>query len=140
MKINGPIVIVEDDLDDQEVMQEIFAELALAHPVKMFSKCWCALEYLTTTLEKPFLILSDINLPGMNGFEFKQEIDSDKKLRDKSIPFIFFSTSANEAIVSEAYKRFTIQGFFQKPPSMKELNEIILSILHYWKICKHPAD
>jgi CheY-like chemotaxis protein len=140
MKKNGPILIVEDDLDDQEMLREIFGELSLSHPVRMFSQCSSALEYLKTTLEKPFLILSDINLPAMNGFEFKQNIDSDKKLREKSIPFIFFSTCANENIVNEAYKKFTIQGFFQKPASIIELKNIILSILHYWKICKHPEE
>ena len=89
MMISGPIVIVEDDLDDQEMMQEIFDELALAHPIRMFSKCLSALEYLKTTLEKSFLILSDINLPIMTGLELKQKINTDKKLRDKSIPLYF---------------------------------------------------
>jgi CheY-like chemotaxis protein len=140
MKMSGPIVIVEDDLDDQEILRDVFQELALAHPLRMFSRSLSALEYLKTTLEKPFLILSDINVPLMNGFEFKHALDSDKKLRDKSIPFIFFSTSAREEIVNEAYKKFTIQGFFQKPPRIKELKDIVLAILHYWKICKHPAD
>jgi CheY-like chemotaxis protein len=140
MKTRGPIVIVEDDLDDQEMLKEVFQEIAIVNPLRFFLQCLPAFEYLQTTLEKPFLILSDINLPVMTGIEFKKKIDEDRQLREKSIPFIFFSTSANKQTVNEAYKTLTIQGFFQKPSKVSEFKEVMLSILQYWRICKHPDE
>jgi CheY-like chemotaxis protein len=83
-------------------------------------------------------ILCDINLPGMNGFEFKSEIDNDFKLMEKSIPFIFFSTAATKPIVTEAYTKMTVQGFFQKNDNIEELKYSLKTIIEYWKLCKHP--
>ncbi len=66
---NGPIIVIEDDRDDQELLKEIFEELASTHVLKFFNSCLSAFEYLLSAAEKPFLILSDINLPAMTGLE-----------------------------------------------------------------------
>ena len=113
MAKSGPILIVEDDIDDQEIYSEILNHLGVDNKLIFFSLASQALEYLQTTNEKPFVILCDINLPVMNGIAFKQHIDYDPYLRNKSIPFIFFSTSAEKSQVNKAYTELTVQGFFK---------------------------
>jgi len=51
----------------------------------------------------------------------------------------FLSTSANKKAVEEAYEMM-IQGYFEKPSSMKELKDIIKMIFYYWEVCKHPNN
>jgi len=63
MPKSGPIIIIEDDKDDQELLNEIFIELKIPNIVRFFNSCVQAFDYLITTLERPFLIISDINLP-----------------------------------------------------------------------------
>jgi CheY-like chemotaxis protein len=135
----GPILIIEDDKDDQEILQEAFTELDVRNKLIFFDTTKQAFDFLKTTSEKPFLILSDVNLPQQTGVEFKREVDRDPQLRKKSIPFVFFSTSIEKHAVDTAYKELTIQGFFQKSNNYQELKNVLSLIVEYWKVCQHPT-
>jgi len=138
MARNGPIIIVEDDADDEAVFTDILKELHVPNKVIWFGNSRDAFNYLKTTHEKPFMIFSDVNLPGENGIEFKRRIDHDKQFREKSIPFVFYSTSVDKQAVNEAYTKMTVQGFFKKGNSYDEIKNHIRLIFDYWQICKHP--
>jgi CheY-like chemotaxis protein len=138
MPQSGPIIIVEDDKDDQEIVRDIFKELKINNKLIFFGNPKTAFDFLKITAEQPFIILSDINLPQQNGVEFKRQIDEDPQLRAKSIPFIFFSTSADKRAVDTAYKEMTVQGFFQKKSKYDELKSTVKLVLDYWKECRHP--
>jgi response regulator RpfG family c-di-GMP phosphodiesterase len=97
-----------------------------------------AYHFLDNNDEQPFIIVSDVNLPGMSGLEFKNKLDHNKKLKLKSIPFVFYSTSAEKKYVNEAYLQLTVQGFFLKGHSMNEIKDQLRIIFEYWKICRHP--
>jgi CheY-like chemotaxis protein len=138
MASNGPIVVVDDDLDDQEIISSLIREVGATNKILVFSRCPEAYEYLVTTNDSPFLIISDINMPAMNGIEFKLNIDTNPELRQKSIPFIFFSTAANKQMVNEAYSKLILQGFFQKHGNVEEIKNTLRIMMDYWKVCKHP--
>jgi CheY-like chemotaxis protein len=138
MPKSGPIVIVEDDKDDQELFQDILKEIGVQNELLFFVRCSEAYHYLKTTPEQPFIIISDVNLPEQNGVEFKRSIDEDPELRQKSIPFVFLSTSVEKKLVDTAYKEMTVQGFFQKKPNYGELKSVLRMIVEYWKECRHP--
>lgn len=138
MSKRGPIVIVEDDPDDQEIMQEAVPQAGASNKLVFFDRCTNAFDYLKTTPDQPFVILCDVNLPVMSGVEFKRMIDEDEQLRARSIPFIFFSTSADRKAVDVAYKELTVQGFFKKNEQFEDLVGDLKVIFDYWKICKHP--
>jgi len=138
MAKSGPIVIVEDDIDDQEIITDLLQELKVANKLVFFFKCTDAYHYLKASAQQPFVILCDINLPGMNGLDFKRQIDDDQELRQKSIPFIFFSTSDDKRIVIEAFTEMTVQGYFKKSSSIPELKKVLSVIIDYWKLSKHP--
>ena len=130
--------IVDDDADDQEIVTDILKELSVPNKLVYFNLCADALTFLKSTTKQPFIILCDINLPQQNGLDFKKQIDADKELRHKSIPFIFYSTAATKAVVTKAFTEMTVQGFFQKSSNMKELKHAMFTINEYWKLCKHP--
>ena len=135
---SGPIIVIEDDPDDRDVFNDIMKELGIPNPVIWFNLCDDAFDYLKKTTEQPFIIFCDVNVPRLNGVEFKRKIDSNPQLRRKSIPFVFYSTSVDQKTVNEAYTQMTVQGFFQKKNSYSELKETIKLILDYWNDCLHP--
>lgn len=139
MNKNGEIVIIEDDIDDQEMFTEIFEKLKISNKVIFFGNGEDALNYLQKPDIEPFLILSDINLPKLNGFELRERVFTNKELSKKCIPYIFFTTSASKESVINAYA-FSAQGFFIKPTSFIELEQDISSIITYWKKCFSPSD
>ncbi|HEX6914223.1 MAG TPA: response regulator [Chitinophagaceae bacterium] len=138
MATNGPIIIVEDDKDDQEIMAEVLALLNVPNQVKIFGDALSAYDYLSTTNDRPFVIFSDVNLPVLNGIEFKRRIDTEPALRRKSIPFVFLSTAVSQSAVNEAYLEMTVQGFFQKPGSFAGVRDLVKKVLDYWNQCNHP--
>ena len=138
MSKTGPIVALEDDADDRGIFEDILKELNVENQLVWFTRAEDAFRYLKTTSEQPFVIFSDVNLPGLKGTEFKQQIDNDAELRKKSIPFVFYSTSVDQRTVNEAYTKMTVQGFFQKGYRFEELKKDIKLILDYWQVCKHP--
>lgn len=137
MNKGGPIIIIEDDLDDQEIFAEVFNEINCKNKILFFEDGELALEYLTTTEIEPFIIFSDINMPKLNGMQLREKIHENEDLRLKSIPYLFFSTSAEQQHVVDAYSK-SIQGFFVKPSNYGELKAIIQTIVNYWEACVSP--
>ena len=139
--INNPgknlIIQIEDDADDQFLVQQALTDLGLSNPIRFFQNGQDALDYLKITKEHPLVILCDINMPIMNGLELRSQIDENEYLKMKSIPFVFFTTSATLELVKEAYEG-TIQGFHQKESQFSTLKQQLDLIITYWKNCLHP--
>jgi CheY-like chemotaxis protein len=139
MNKNGPVIIIEDDLDDQEILNEVFQKLGYPNEVIFFIDGQAALDYLNQPATLPFLILSDINLPKLNGFELRTKLKTDAGLAIKCIPYLFFSTALNQQAVIDAYS-MSVQGFFVKQSSMAELEKTISVIMEYWRRCAAPNN
>ncbi len=137
MNVKGPIIFIEDDEDDQEIMAEAFSTLNLDNEVIFFSDGEKALQYLTDTEIEPFIIFSDINMPRLSGMELRKKVHENEDLRLKSIPYLFFTTSAEQKHVIDAYSK-SIQGFFVKPSDFNELKATLHSIVDYWQRCVSP--
>lgn len=137
MNKNGPVIIIEDDEDDKEILEGIFRKLDYDNEVAFFPDGEKALAYITREDVLPFLILSDINMPRLNGMELKKKIHTDEQLQVKCIPYLFFTTSASKKAVIDAYS-MSAQGFFIKETSTTELEATIKTIMEYWKKCFSP--
>ena len=139
MNKKGPIIIIEDDKSDQRIFVEIFKQLEYLNEIVFFYDGSEALDYLNSTDKIPFIILSDINMPKLNGFELRAKIYENKKLALKCVPFLFFSNGADKKSVSDAYA-LSVQGFFRKPISTDKLENTIKKIIEYWQECIAPSD
>jgi len=137
MSKTGPFVILEDDHDDQELLRDALKELGVLNSLHFFNNGVTALEYLKSTEDQPFIIFCDINLPLMNGLQFRQHIEDDERLRMKSIPFVFFTTSGDSNGINRAYK-LTVQGYFTKENTFPAIKETLKLIIDYWAKCRHP--
>jgi CheY-like chemotaxis protein len=139
MNRNGPIIIIEDDVDDQQLLIEAFKNLNYINALHFFSDGQKALDFLNTTDINPFIILSDINMPRLDGFALRDKIRMDAGLQLKCIPYLFFSTGSSQRMVIDAYS-LSVQGFFVKQNSIRELEKTITVIMEYWKRCIAPNN
>ena len=137
MNKSGAIIIVEDDGDDQEMFGKVFKELNYANEIIFFNDGQEALAYLTAESSEPFIVFSDINMPKLNGIELRKKIHENESIRIKTIPYLFFTTSAEQDAVIDAYSK-SIQGFFIKPSSFQDLRELVKIIVEYWQKCVSP--
>lgn len=139
MDKNGPIILIEDNAADQRIFAEIFKNLEFRNQLLFFSDGVEALDFLNKTDKTPFLIISDINMPKISGFELRAKIHENKALSLKCVPFLFFSTGADKKSVMDAYA-MSVQGFFRKPSDINNLENTMRKIVEYWKECIAPSD
>jgi CheY-like chemotaxis protein len=91
-RISSSILIVEDDEDDIFILRQGFDELEYSS-VSFFTDVISAINYLEVTDNEslPTLIVTDFNLPGINGFQFVKLLKNHPRLLD--IPVIVLTTS-----------------------------------------------
>lgn len=126
-------------MDDQQLLDETFKSLNYPYEVIYFSDGYLALDYIVKADVKPFLIISDINMPKIDGFELRKKIANNDELNMRCIPYLFFTTGAHKKAVYDAYC-MSAQGFFIKPNSMKDLENTIRKIVEYWQECFAPSQ
>jgi len=136
-KVTGKIVLVDDNRYEEHLLNEALQANNWDISVVYFSNVKDALEYLRVHMQEIFLIISDINMPKMNGMDFKKAIDNDDVLGPQSIPFIFASSEATDKQIKEAYQ-YRVQGFFKKPESPEGQAKLLNEIVEYWMSCVFP--
>jgi CheY-like chemotaxis protein len=139
MNKSGDIIIIEDDPDDQFLLEEAFGTMEYENKRIYFPDGFEALEYLRSTTSLPFLILSDINLPKLNGFELREKLNNDAELKLKCIPYLYFTTAATQQAVVNAYSK-SAQGFFVKTTQFADLQDTLRVIMEYWMKCTAPNN
>jgi two-component system, chemotaxis family, chemotaxis protein CheY len=72
------------------------------------------------------VILSDINMPEMNGIELLAEIKANEVLAN--IPVIFITTESSEARVEEA-RKIGVAGYIKKPFLPETIKKILYEVL-----------
>lgn len=137
MNKKGAIIIIEDDLDDQDLFRTVFEELDCKNQILFFGDGQEALTHLKESRDEPFIVFSDINMPKLNGIELRKQIIENESIRLKTIPYLFFTTSAAQHDVIDAYSK-SIQGFFVKPSDFEELKDTVQTIVKYWQKCVSP--
>jgi len=139
MRRYGEIIIIEDDEDDRLLLQEIFESLSYTNKLTFIEDPMEAIAYLGSPLVKPFMILSDINMPKINGFELRDQILADEIIRAKCFPYIFLSTSKTRENVLRAYG-CQAQGYFKKEDDFTAFKTVIQNIVEYWRVSLTPTN
>ena len=120
------VLIVEDDIDDQLLFTETI------HDIDPSYECACvgngaeAISYLENTVTLPSIILLDLNMPLMNGFDFLETI---KKMENfRNLPVVIFSTSSAIQDMQRT-KRLGATSFFTKSNHIKEMRINLIKVL-----------
>jgi CheY-like chemotaxis protein len=132
MKMHRDILVIEDDEDDRDILREIFRDLGYKNTIVFFSDSTEALEYLRRPEIEPFIIISDINMPKLGGFELRDIILNEELFMDKDIPYIFISNAQDDQSIKQA-NRLSAQGYIHKGSDYNNYKEKIRSLVDYWK-------
>ncbi len=135
--MSGPVIIVDNDLEDYGFMLEAFQSLDAENPLRHFTRAQDAYNYLLESNEKPFLIFSEVQLIGMDGIALRRAILKSEYLRRKSIPFIFYTANYDRPMLLEAYD-LQVQGYFIKQYSIPATAHVLKRVIDYWQECYHP--
>ncbi|MDG9667999.1 response regulator [Hahella sp. CR1] len=129
------ILVVEDSMDDYAAMQRAFAKAGLINPIVHCQLGEEALDYLFARNrfedrgELPALILLDLNLPGIDGFEVLKQVKSDPELR--RIPVIVLTTSSDERDIARCYLSGA-NTYVCKPVDLSGLIRAVGELKQYW--------
>lgn len=130
------ILLVEDDDIDAMAVQRGFDKHKIANQIVRAKDGLEALELIRSEgIERPYLVLLDLNMPRMNGFEFLEQVRVDDELKKTTI-FVLTSSKEEEDVL-KAYD-LHVAGYFVKSEVGAEFNEIIHLLGGYWKVAHLP--
>jgi len=133
----APILIVDDDSDDRQLLREAWKELGFPNPLLFFNTGEEVLQYLSAEKIIPFLTLCDVNIPKMDGFELKAKLLEDTSMNYRSIPFVFWSSEVSKKQIQKAYD-LGVNGFFVKGNTFEEIKNSLIDIVNYWQKSRVP--
>lgn len=122
-----PIVVIDDDSEDLELIRLIGRKLQSPNEVLLFNNPVNALDYLQRTSQEPAVIICDVNMPKINGFQFRSKLMEAIPSLLK-VPFYFLSTSKSP-FESKFAEDLKVNGYYQKSESFDGLRETMKTIL-----------
>lgn len=124
------ILVGEDDIDDQEVLQEVFSDINNSYELKFINNGRKVISFLKNLKdgEMPCLIVLDYNMPELNGEEILKNLK--KEARYKGVPKILWSTSESSANKTKCLE-LGASDFIVKPSKIKDLEKIAKYMLSF---------
>ncbi len=136
MRNSKPILLVEDDDADALFTKRALGELRVTNKLVHTVDGEDGLEYLRgESNQKPCVILLDLNMPRMNGFEFLKIVKADDEL--KKISVVVLTTSETDEDVVESFG-LGVAGYIVKPVDYKQFVEAMKTVDMYWTLSRLP--
>ncbi len=124
------ILAAEDDEEDREIMGEVFKSVPCPAKIEFVEDGEELLQFLAGhPNDFPVLILTDLNMPRMNGTQLLATLKQD--IRYKHIPVVVMSTSAWQEDVRLSYKAGA-NSFIPKPNDIKTWSHMLTTVCAYW--------
>jgi CheY-like chemotaxis protein len=136
------ILLVEDNEGDVVLTLDAFEESKIKTNISVVRNGGDALDFLFKRglyahVEKPDLILLDINMPVFSGHEVLKQIKNNDGL--KKIPVIMLTTSSAKKDINLSYENHS-NSYVIKPIDMEEFLKAILKIEEFWLQLSKLAD
>jgi two-component system, response regulator len=137
-----PILLVEDNRDDEELTLRAFRKSQVPNPVIVARDGVEALDYLfargahadRSAVEMPQLILLDLKLPKVGGLEVLRAIRDDERTR--FLPVVILTSSVEEQDVAAGY-RLGANSYVRKPVDYAQFVDTVRQLGPYWLIINH---
>ena len=131
MKDVNEILLVEDAVADAERVKALLGQAAVANPVRWIDDGAKAMRYLQLAKTPPKILLLDIKLPRMTGFEILEKLRTMPGYADALR--VVFSSLDDIATIKEAYARGA-HTFLSKPIELDELRGTIKAFPKHWAL------
>ena len=139
------ILLVEDNPDDAELTLASFAQAKLTNNVDVVRDGASALNYLLgegefahrANADLPIVVLLDLGLPKIGGFEVLRVIRSTPKL--KRLPVVILTSSDEETDRLQSYD-LGANSFVRKPIDFCNFTEAISQLGIYWSMINQPCS
>jgi CheY-like chemotaxis protein len=136
------ILLVEDDPKDIELTLTGLAEYNLANQVVVTRDGEEALDYLrrreshqTRPTGNPAVVLLDLKLPKVNGFEVLEQVRADDNL--KMIPVVVLTSSKEERDLMRSYK-LGVNAYVTKPVDFHHFVNAVKELGVFWAVINEP--
>lgn len=128
------VLLVEDSPSDAKLLQTMMQVAKLNLRVDHVGDGAAALDYLFqrgafTHVPRPDMVLLDLNLPKVSGFEVLEEVKADPNL--KVIPVVVMTSSASEEDVLRSYQQHA-NCYVTKPVDFEQFQKIVQTLDAFW--------
>jgi CheY-like chemotaxis protein len=126
----NPILLLEDSKHEVLLLKHTLKDLEVNNELIVADNGEEGLKYLSDRSNTlPGIILLDINMPKMNGFEFLKVVKKNPVFR--CIPVIVLTSSNRKEDRFEAFS-LGVSGYMTKPLDLNRYRQIISSLVKYW--------
>jgi CheY-like chemotaxis protein len=139
-----PILLVEDNPDDEALTLRAFSKNGVANPVVIARDGVEALDYLfgseaqqRESFALPAVILLDLKLPRIDGLEVLRRIRADE--RTALLPVVVLTTSSEWRDIQESYQ-LGANSYLRKPVDYQDFVKLIGTVVTYWLTMNLPAN
>jgi CheY-like chemotaxis protein len=134
------ILLVEDNPDDEALAREALRRSGIANPVVVAHDGAEAVSLLIpsdphATPLKPGLVLLDLKLPKLSGFDVLRQLRADDRTR--GLPVVVLTTSREQRDVVDSYAAGAT-SYVCKPVDFDEFAYVMRQIAHYWLRLNEP--
>jgi CheY-like chemotaxis protein len=130
------LLVVEDSEADVELLREALADSEPAVELDVVRHGEDALAFLRregdfSAAARPDLVVLDLNLPRMGGFEVLRALREDVDPRLRRLPVVVFTTSGTTTDVEKAYDLHA-SSFVTKPTAFEHYLETVQAFHEFW--------
>ncbi|MCT4578761.1 MULTISPECIES: response regulator [Donghicola] len=133
------VLIAEDEDLDRFLLESAFKKKQVTNPIRFFENGRELISFLkenvSDSLHDKFIVLTDLNMPIMNGFELLAELRSDPLMR--RIPVFVLTSSSDETDIKRA-SELGIAGYISKENAGEDFMQGIELIGKWITICSVP--
>jgi two-component system response regulator len=137
------ILLVEDNPDDVKLTLHAFKKNNLSNRVAVVRDGAEALEFIFATgryagrpADLPKLVLLDLKLPLVDGFEVLRRIKGDPD--KKSLPVVVMTSSKEERDLVASYA-LGVNSYIVKPVDFEQFTEAVRQLGFYWLLLNQPS-
>ncbi|MFD1142625.1 response regulator [Larkinella insperata] len=125
------VFLVDDDEDDQFLLQQVFHQYSPECQIRLLSNGVELIEALETINSLPALVMLDLNMPYMSGFEALEAIRKDEKYQ--SLPIVILTTS-DQQIDQQRAIQLGANDFITKPTLLADYSQVVLRLRKQWLV------
>ena len=127
------VILVDDDEDDRFLVHQAFKAHSSTYLLQALEKPDELFQLLDDSVDLPALILLDLNMPLMNGFEVLKQLRSHSEYA--SIPIVILTTSDAESDRRRACD-LGADSFITKPPTLEQLLNTVIQLEQRWLVTR----